>query len=320
MKKMILGFMVVVMCSILLASTEEITSSLIGKVVKITATRLDYFVNKYGVSDYKMSMTTSNIGVVVGYGDKILERDEKTIKVKSLEDGIIYDYFLNNLYCKIEILSNSEKEYFAKIKQIKQIKQNLLSEKVKEQDRLKIEVDKFIENAKINAKGNPFALFMGMPWKMNAVYFKIYFKYDLIPFPQGFASSNFPLGNINIETIAFAFKSQDKNLKFNKNNYSKFYFNQVLMTIEPAQFETLLDVFTKKYGNPFEVKEYDIQNRMGAKFNQKEVYWKNGDRKIILSCYTETVDKGRVAFFSIEDENQLQKEREKKAKEAADIL
>ncbi|MBU4267263.1 MAG: hypothetical protein KJ808_00190 [Acidobacteria bacterium] len=59
---------------------------------------------------------------------------------------------------------------------------------------------------------------------------------------------------------------------------------------------------------------------MGAKFIQKEVFWKNGNRKIEISRHTSSIDEGIVSFTSVGDGKQVQKEREKEIKEASDIL
>lgn len=291
MKKVILCLLSL-MFFLMLYSIDENVLSLVGKVLRF-----------YGDN-----------GVVNGF--EVVEQDNHKIDVmlfKSFRTGKVERINITgvdfNNFSNVGVIENNEAEYLAKIEQEKQDNQKKSQEQ-----------ENYYENANKSAKGNPFALFMGMPWKTNAVDFKTNFKHTLIPFTYGFIITNFPLRNINIKTIAFVFQSQDKTLKFTNSNYAKFYFNQVFMTIEPSQFESLLDVFIKKYGKPFDLKEYEIHNRMGAKFNQKEIHWKNGDRKIKLSRYTETIDEGRISFSPVQDDKQFQKEMEKETKEAADIL
>ena len=240
---------------------------------------------------------------------------------------------------KAEVIANSEEEYFAKIEIEKQenqrkLEQKLLKEKQEKQIKLlaKIEQEKyeqqkllqererFSENAIKSAKGNSFALFMGIPWKTNAMDFLKYFKYKSFPFSMGFMLNNFPLGNTNIKKIAFFFKSNERTLNFKKSNYSKFYFESVFMSFEPDQFESILDVFKTKYGKTVDIKEYEIQNRMGAKFSQKEVFWKNKDRVIHLTRYGNKIDEGIASFQSIEESQKDIEKQKEENKKAADIL
>ncbi len=101
---------------------------------------------------------------------------------------------------------------------------------------------------------------------------------------------------------------------------SNFVFDKVFMFINPDQFETLLTIFTKKYGEPKKRDDSKIQNRMGAEFLQSEVLWEKGDRGIILYKYADKIDEGRAIFLSMSEINENKEKADEKNEEAADIL
>lgn len=116
MKKLIICFVVLLMSSFFLLPTEKSleidVNKLVGKVIKITGAQIDYFQNEYGVKDYTNKPNRTSIGIVAGYGDKILERETKTIKVKSLKNGKIDEYYMEFPFPpkQIEILFNNDNQ------------------------------------------------------------------------------------------------------------------------------------------------------------------------------------------------------------------
>jgi len=174
----------------------------------------------------------------------------------------------------------------------------------------------------ISTEENPFDSFMGMKWGINAAEFKANFKYKVRSYSEGFVLDNFPLGSLVIKSIGFTFINIGpvKNMKFKEKNYSQFSFSKVFMLTTPDQFESLLEIFTKKYGKPIKSKDSKIQNRMGAEFSQSIVYWENGERAISLYRYGNTIDKGFAVFASaVEIRESIDKDKEENEK-AADIL
>jgi len=159
-----------------------------------------------------------------------------------------------------------------------------------------------------DAKESPFASFMGMKWGITAAEFLDKFEFGKMVFADPdkqnarFVASGMPFGNVIIIKVDFVFTAQDKTLEFEPSNYSRFYFAAVEMNTMPGQFELLLEMFSKQYGKPFSVKGPEIQGRKGEKPDQKEIIWKNGNRRIKLLRYSENDGQLRVMFYAFENE------------------
>lgn len=171
-------------------------------------------------------------------------------------------------------------------------------------------------------KDNPMASFMGVKWGTSAFDFINNFKYKhRLKKYQAFYLRNFKLGDMVIEEIDFIFKPKDGlKLKFKKKNYGKLFFVKAVMHISPDQFEDLSEIFKIKYGEPFKFKEYEVQNRMGAKFLQKSAIWVDTEieRMIIMQRLASKITDGLIVFA--EHDPDSTKEDKKKKKKAADEL
>jgi len=170
------------------------------------------------------------------------------------------------------------------------------------------------------AEENPMAKFMGIQWGSNVIDFITHFKYKYKKTKNGYYLSNFKLGPLIIEEIQLKFKSQKNYMKFKVKNYTKFFFDKVIMFIEPKQFDDLFDIFKLKYGKPLVDKTSVIQNRMGASFNQRIALWeeKSIKRMIYMQRYAGKISQGMV-YFTKTNPDLLKKEKEEK-KKAAGIL
>jgi hypothetical protein len=174
---------------------------------------------------------------------------------------------------------------------------------------------------------NPFDSFMGMKWGTNAKDYESNFKYPIdsrMAFKDDgvFILTNLKLGTVTIEKVYLLFKKTENNkdLIFFWTNYNLYFFYQVNMNFEPSQFDSILDIFTIKYGTPNKVENTKIQNRMGAEFLQTIAYWENGDRTIILYRYGSKIDKGNATFISKEEFNKTKDKEKKENEKAADVL
>ena len=171
-------------------------------------------------------------------------------------------------------------------------------------------------------KENPMESFMGAKWGQNVNEFLNTFNNaDKLKKYQGFYLLKFKLGETIIKEIDFNFSPKgEEKVKFKKNNYDKLFFSQVIFHITPDQYDEIFDIFIMKYGEPFKKNEYEIQNRMGAKFLQKEAIWVDNDieRMIYALKYRNKIDEGKI-FFIKYDPN-LTENKDKKKKEAADQL
>lgn len=293
MKKTILCLMFL-MFSLMLVSVDKSLLFLVGKVICFRGDNGTV----YGFEVAKQDNHKIDIMLFKSFRTGKVERRDIT--------GVAFDNFSN-----IKILENTEEEYLAKIEQEKQDNQKKLQEQ-----------EKYYENTNKSAKGNPFALFMGMKWGTNAAEFKAKFKYELGTYPKGFYISNFPLGALEIKLISLIFKNigTEKDLKFKEEKYAQFIFDKVVMNIKPDQFESLLDIFTKKYGKPLKLEDSKIQNRMGAEFLQTIAYWEKDDRAIGLYRYGNKIDEGFAIFQSKNDLEQKSEEDKKANEKSADIL
>ena len=175
--------------------------------------------------------------------------------------------------------------------------------------------------AEQEVKKHPMASIMGVDWGINAQKFIIHFKYrKQIHTYKAFYLTNFRLGDLVIEEIDFNFTSGEDQIKFKSKNYTKLFLEKVIFHISPNQFEDLLKIFKIKYGEPLKFREFEIQNRMGAKFLQKIALWANSEiqRMINMTKYSTKLDQGKILFIPY-DPN-FAKERKEKLIEAADDL
>ncbi len=171
-------------------------------------------------------------------------------------------------------------------------------------------------------KENPMASFMGAKWGQNVNEFlNTFSNADKLKKYQGFYLVNFKLGDTIIKEIDFNFSPKGEGkVKFKKNNYDQLFFSEVIFHITPDQYDEIFDIFVLKYGEPFKKNDYEIQNRMGAKFQQKESIWVDTDieRMIYAIKYRNQIDEGKI-FFIKYDPN-LTEDKDKKKKNAADQL
>lgn len=75
---------------------------------------------------------------------------------------------------------------------------------------------------------------------------------------------------------------------------------RVLGNAMVSQFGDLADAFTAKYGEPSNIEESVVQNRMGAEFNQITMYWQFSDGVLQLDYRGSTIDKSFFSFISNE--------------------
>lgn len=61
-------------------------------------------------------------------------------------------------------------------------------------------------------------------------------------------------------------------------------------------FEKIMNAFTVKYGQPSFQRNFELQNRFGAKFMNTGMMWKFSDGTLILDRYSSTIDVGGFLF------------------------
>src|ERR1017187_1412075 len=63
-------------------------------------------------------------------------------------------------------------------------------------------------------------------------------------------------------------------------------------------YEAVRDMFIEKYGKPFNVSESEVQNRMGATFQQERLLWIGQHVQISMSRYGSTISEGGFIIWT----------------------
>ncbi|MGD2091353.1 MAG: hypothetical protein PVH61_34570 [Candidatus Aminicenantes bacterium] len=171
---------------------------------------------------------------------------------------------------------------------------------------------------------NPMASFMGAKWGMSAEDFTEHFRYkdDLKKEKEEFfALDNFELGGMIIKKIRFKFDARgNKDEKLLKKNYNHLFLSEAFMYMKSDQFETLLQIFKTKYGDPTKYDEFETRDASGNSFLQKVARWEAQDikRLIIMEKQASKLVDGTVMFIPIKPKVKV--EKKDKIKEAAEKI
>jgi hypothetical protein len=171
---------------------------------------------------------------------------------------------------------------------------------------------------------NPMASFMGAKWEMSAEDFTNHFRYkDEIKKEKDefFALDNFELGAMVIKKIRFKFEAKgNQDEKLMKKNYNHLFLTEIFMYIKPDQFETLLQIFKTKYGEPTKYDEFETRDSAGNSFLQKVARWEAQDikRLIIMEKQASKLVDGLTTFIPIKPREKV--EKKDKIKEAAEKI
>ena len=98
------------------------------------------------------------------------------------------------------------------------------------------------------------------------------------------------------------------------------HFVNATIDFKSAEFGTIEAAFKERYGEPTKEQATAIQNRAGARFEQKELNWSGSDVTILLQRYSGKITDG-VARISRQDyiKYMVEKAREKRGKAAKDL-
>ncbi len=171
---------------------------------------------------------------------------------------------------------------------------------------------------------NPMASFMGAKWGMSAEEFTTHFKYKdqyKTEKDEFFMLENFELAGQVIKKIRFKFEPKgNQDSKLIKKNYNHLFLTEAFMYTKPDQFETLLQVFKTKYGEPTKYDEFETRDSAGGSFIQKVARWENQDikRLIIMEKMASKLVDGIVTFIPIKPKEKVEKKDE--IKEAAEKI
>ncbi|NIM14094.1 MAG: hypothetical protein GTO45_18785 [Candidatus Aminicenantes bacterium] len=175
------------------------------------------------------------------------------------------------------------------------------------------------------AGDHPMASFMDAKWGITAADFTQNFKYkDGLKLERNanfYYLKNFKLGELTLKKIKFKFVSKgSKDLQLSKRTHDSFILTEVLIFMTPEQFETLLQIFKVKYGEPTKYDEFDVRDHTGKSFLQKVARWENKEikRMIIMERQASKLIDSMVMLIPIEAKTK--KEKKDKIKEAAEKI
>jgi hypothetical protein len=180
------------------------------------------------------------------------------------------------------------------------------------------------EQAEPASGENPMASFMNAKWGISAQEFSQTFEYSskLKKSDQFYQLEDFDLATLTIKKIKFKFESKvDEKLTLRSSrNLDQLYLTEVLMLTKPEDFETLLQIFKVKYGEPTKYDEFEVRDSAGEKFPQKVARWENKEinRMIVMEKQASKLIDGMVMFIPIEKEKP--KEKKDVIKTAAEKL
>lgn len=95
---------------------------------------------------------------------------------------------------------------------------------------------------------------------------------------------------------------------------------RVSVTFKPQDFEQIVAAATERWGRPKHESTEEIQNRMGARFENRFARWEQGGVGLAVRRYGSRVDAGSALIISTADVIEAQKRRGEAGKEAAKDL
>ena len=91
------------------------------------------------------------------------------------------------------------------------------------------------------------------------------------------------------------------------------------MTLSPESFDIVASLLIGKFGHPTETERSQVQNRMGARYEQIQHWWRGKDEvNVAYSKYEGTLDLSSL-YFSTKEDRDLLETGKSKAERAADI-
>lgn len=88
------------------------------------------------------------------------------------------------------------------------------------------------------------------------------------------------------------------NLVINKDGIVQ----RIHLTLDPSAFDAIAPLLVEKFGPPTATKRDVVQNRMGAKFDQVDYYWKNEQEDMMsYGRYATTLDTSSLYIGTKED-------------------
>ena len=89
---------------------------------------------------------------------------------------------------------------------------------------------------------------------------------------------------------------------------------------EPSEFQETIDALSLKFGEPISFEQSTVQNRVGAKFEQKEAVWRDGAEEIRLSLHGFRLGKPMLVYHGAQWIQDIKEERLNKSRKGAENL
>jgi hypothetical protein len=176
-----------------------------------------------------------------------------------------------------------------------------------------------------SAGDHPMASFMEAKWGITAADFTANFEYKSSLKLERDASfyylANFKLGDLVLKKIKFKFVSKgSQDLKLTTKTLDSFILTEVLIFMKPEQYETLLEIFKVKYGEPLKYDEFNVRDSSGESFLQKVARWEDKELKrvIVMERQASKLIDSMVMFIPLEEKTKEGKKD--KIKEAAEKI
>ena len=85
---------------------------------------------------------------------------------------------------------------------------------------------------------------------------------------------------------------------------------RIFLSLSPDDFDTVAPLLLEKFGPTISTSRTQVQNRMGAKFDQVVHLWTDEqENQVLYSRYSGTVDKSSLSFSTKADRDMFNKSR-----------
>lgn len=101
-------------------------------------------------------------------------------------------------------------------------------------------------------------------------------------------------------TVSFGRETGQMNLVINERGIVQ---RIHIMQLPPSAFDSIAPLLVEKFGPPKSTDESELQNRMGAKFQQKVLLWTSpdDDLHVLYSKYSSRIDESSIWFSTKAD-------------------
>lgn len=102
-------------------------------------------------------------------------------------------------------------------------------------------------------------------------------------------------------TVTIARESARMNLVINASGIIQ----RIALSLSPKAFDIVAPLLIEKFGPPTKTDRSELQNRLGAKFDQVVHFWREGDAEVVYRKYEGSIDSSSLYFSTKEDRDLL---------------